>query len=51
MPNKEILKLLRNLIPCALDLPELLWAAALVGVVDPGGLPVSTVDQLEVDAG
>ena len=51
MPHKEFVQLLRYLVPGALDLPELLWAAALVGVVDPGGLPASTVNQLEVDAG
>ena len=51
MPHKEMFQLLRYLVPGALDLPELLWAAALVWVVDPGGMPVCAVDQLEVNAG
>ena len=51
MPNKEILKFLCNLIPCALDPPELLWAASLVGVVDSGGLAVGSVNELEIKAG
>ena len=51
MPNKEILKFLCNLVPCALDPPELLWAATFVRVVDTGGLAVSSVDELKIEAG
>ena len=51
MPNKEILKFICNLVPRALDPPELLWAATFVGVVDTGGLAVGSVDELEIEAG
>ena len=48
MPHKEMFQLLRYLVPGALDLPELLWAAALVWVVYAGGMSIGTVDLLEV---
>ena len=51
MPSKEILKFLCNLVPRALDPPELLWATTFVRVVDTGGLAVSSVDELKIKAG